>query len=106
MLLAAAEVDEEELQRERELREAEGLIRGWEHADKVSDARVAVAKARRVVDTSVQDVRDKELQVYARRKVLQTLYSSLERKQFIASREITRRVGGSDKPRRSDRLRP
>lgn len=85
------------------------MVRAWEGAGdkpvKASEASVTAAKARRVVDPEVQRVREQELQVYARRKMMQAMHASLERKSFIVSREITRRTGGESKARRADKWR-
>lgn len=94
--LAAAEVDEEELQRGAEYAEAESMVRDWGGTSK---DRVAVAKAQRQSDPKVQEARAKELQAYAQRKMLQALTAHLERETFLVSRELTRRVGGMGAPR-------
>lgn len=95
--LAAAEVDEEELQRSAEVAEATSMVRDWGGTGK---DRVAVAKAQRMLDPNVEAAKKRELDAYALRKMLQSLYSSLDRQAFIVSRELTRRVGGQGQAQR------
>lgn len=70
--------------------EAIALIEGW---GGVKEDRVGIAKARRDTDPKLVVLRDKYDNARAFRKLSQALYEGLERKSFVVSRELTRRVG-------------
>jgi hypothetical protein len=99
--LSLAEVSEREKSDALELEEAKAMVTGWE--GQATDARVAVAKARKLMDADVQAAKDEMRKVYARRKLLQTMVDRLDRNAALVSRELTRRTGAEPVQRRTHR---
>lgn len=99
--LACAFIDERAAENLVEVAEATSLIRDWGGTSK---DRVTVAKAERMVDPDVQDQKQKHAEHYAYRKLVEVLYSNVDRDAAAVSRELTRRTSGADpKTRRADR---
>ncbi len=87
--LSQAEIEERELEYRISQETAVALIKNWTGG---REERVAIAKAQAMVDPQIAEWGEKHMQLHAHRKLLQSLYESLERKIATVSRELTRRT--------------
>lgn len=95
-----AAIDEKAAEYAYETSKAISVVRGWSGT---KDDRVALAKARMEEDDDVVDARQKYLDAYAYRKLLESRHEALVRDAAVVSRELTRRVDREAPQRRSDR---
>lgn len=87
--LAIANIDEREAERSVSAAEAQAMLNNWKGG---SGDRVAIAKAQIAIDPEVQDLVRNLDKKYAYRKLVETLYQSVERDAALVSRELTRRT--------------
>lgn len=64
---------------------------------------VSAMKAGALADDDLVAAKDDEQAAYAYRKLVEALYSAVDGKSFVVSRELTRRIGRADRDRRQDR---
>lgn len=88
--LVAAQIDERQEQQNLDHMEAISQIR--HRAEKT----VTAAKAAIHENADYLKQKNEVFSVYSKRKMLEVVYNSLERKRFLVSREITRRKYGND----------
>lgn len=67
---------------------------------------VTAAKAKAYENPEFNDAQDAYNSAYATRKLTESIYNATDRKSQVVSRELTRRVGRSDRDGRSDRFNP
>lgn len=87
--LAIANIDEREAERTVSAAEAQAMLNNWKGG---TGERVAIAKASIAVDPTVQGLVQVLDEKYAYRKLVETLYQSVERDSALVSRELTRRT--------------
>lgn len=102
---AVAEIDERKAEHALAVAEASALILEWGNRGAKED-RVTIAKAKRDSDPEVIKARDALDVVYAKRKLLGTIYASADRDAAVVSRELTRRIGRHDREARTGRWTP
>lgn len=84
--------------------EATALVGNWGGG---KDDSVNVAKAKRELDPEVIKMRDEHQVAYARRKIIESIFTNAERDSAVVSRELTRRVGRMEvNERRTNRWQP
>jgi hypothetical protein len=88
--LVAAQIDEKQEQQSLEHMEAMSQIRN--RAEKT----VTVAKAAIHENPDYIKQKNEVFTIYSKRKMLEVVFNSLERKRFLVSRELTRRKYGND----------
>lgn len=86
-----AETEEREAEEAKAYDDAAALIENWTGE---KSERVTITKAQRDTDPAVVEAKKDLLDKYARRKMLATLATNIERRLTVVSREITRRTGG------------
>jgi len=86
--LVSAQIDERSAEMSLEKTQADLLIRSK------GEKSVTASKSLAFADTEFLELRNTAFTVYSRRKMLETIFNSLDRKKFIVSREITRRKYG------------
>lgn len=99
-----ADIDEAAAEAVRDKAEAVAFVRHW--GGGVASDRVNATKAQRGIDTDVLAAKQRVLECYARRKLLQAVFASAERDAAVASRELTRRTSREPTVRRTDRYNP
>lgn len=99
--LVQAEIAEEQSAFELRIAESKGLIGQWD-AESKGD-RVTLAKARRDVDPAVVEKNADHLQARAYRKLVESVFERCDRGAQVLSRELSRRIGISNKDRYSSR---
>lgn len=104
-LLALSQVDERYAQTALDRSEADALIKEWGTKGKSADERVTIARARRENAAEVIEKRDALNGAYARRKLLEVMYSNIERDYQAVSRELTRRTEREPYDKKADRIR-
>jgi hypothetical protein len=82
-----AQTDERRIKRRLEFLEAKALIRARTVTDKITDARTNMK-----ADPDVAEAHDTAGSAEAYRKLIEALYSNLERDAALISRELTRRT--------------
>lgn len=101
--LALASVEEREAEAVLGIAEATALVGNYSG----KEDSVNVAKAHRDLDPKVVEASDEVQYRYARRKLLEAMFSSAERDSAAVSRELTRRVGRMEvNERRTGKWRP
>lgn len=90
-VLVQAEIEEEQAEHDLKIVEAQSLIEDWNTNPKKDT--VTAAKARRDIDATVVDARQKLLNARAYRKLLESVYDRCERSATVLSRELSRRIG-------------
>jgi hypothetical protein len=98
---AEAEVEEERAEASVRRIEAEGFVLNIGGSDKVTETRAAINTTKEMMDA-----RDRVLDAYSRRKMTGVMFSNCERTAAMISRELSRRIGGSDLLRRQARMAP
>ena len=98
--LTLAEIDADNAAHVHDVAEATALISAW--GGKRDDS-VTVAKAERTLDPVVEEQWDELHVAYARRKLLQTMFETSERRAKMVSRELSRREALEPPTRRADR---
>lgn len=98
--LAEAEVSEEFAEAALAKHKAIGAVRNS------GEKTVTAAKARAYEDPSFLDAEAARLNAYAYRKLLAARFGSSDKKNTLISRELTRRVGRSDRDERNSRWNP
>jgi hypothetical protein len=100
---AAAEVEEERADRYVRRMEAQHMVLNWGAAkDKVT-----LARAQQAMDPEIDKARQRQLEMYAQRKMRQVVYENCVASAAALSRELTRRLGrGGDVERRASRWAP
>ena len=88
--LVSAQIDEEQENLALRKLEAQEQIRNK------GERTVAASKARAYESPDYVKQKDEAFKVFSRRKILEVVYNSLDRKKFLVSREITRRKYGND----------
>lgn len=88
--VASAQIDEK--QENQRLEEAEAKEQVRHKAERT----VTVVKALVINDDVVISQRERSLSAFAKRKMLETVFNSLDRKRFVVSRELTRRRYGNE----------
>lgn len=88
--VASAQIDEK--QENQKLEEAEAKEQVRHKAEKT----VTVVKALVINVKEVLEQREAALTAYAKKRMLETIFNSLERKRFVVSRELTRRQNGGE----------
>ncbi len=88
--LVAASIDEKQEQQNLDHMEALSQIR--HRAEKT----VTAAKAAVHENEEYMKQKNEVFTIYSKRKMLEVVYNSLDRKKFVVSREITRRKYGND----------
>lgn len=86
--LFSAQVDERSADMALEKRQAELMIQSK------GEKSVSVGKSLAFSDAEFLELRTTAFTAYSRRKMLETIFNSLDRKKFVVSREITRRKYG------------
>jgi hypothetical protein len=86
----SAQIDER--QEQQKLDQIEAL----EHIRRKAEKTVTTIKAAVYESEEYVAQRDEVFLVYSRRKILEVVYNSLDRKKFLVSRELTRRKYGND----------
>jgi hypothetical protein len=89
---ATATIDERDTERRLEVAEANAVTLNW---GGTSGERVAIAKAKIALDPDVQALKKELQERYAYRKLVETLFTNLDRDAALVSRELTRRTSGS-----------
>ena len=103
--LSLAEIDERMADRLQSEAEAVVMIRIAPANPR--EGTMTVAKARRQLDPLVKERTAAHDTAYAYRKLMQVLYTNVDRDSALVSRELTRRTAGADaKVRRAERWRP
>ena len=99
--LAGYEVAEEEAEAAVRRLSAEGFVLGGGTGTKVTEVRAAI-------DASPQMERARQavLNVYAKRKMTQVIFTNCERTSALISRELSRRIGRDPIERRQARWQP
>jgi hypothetical protein len=87
--LAIASINEREAERSVSTAESQAMLNNWKGG---SGDRVAIAKAQIAADPLVQELVRTLDERYAFRKLVDTLYQSVERDAALVSRELTRRT--------------
>lgn len=97
---ALAEVAEERAEAHVRRIEAEGFV--------LADPKSKVTDTRALINTTqeMMDARNAVLDAYARRKMTGVMSQNCERTAALLSRELSRRIGGSDLQRRQMRWQP
>jgi hypothetical protein len=95
--LAAAEVDEKSCADTLERHKALSAVKN------ASEKTVTAAKARAFEDPEYVKAQEDKQTAFAYRRMLQTIYDSADRRATLLSRELTRRVGRSDRDSRASR---
>jgi hypothetical protein len=97
---ALAEVEEERAEAHVRRIEAEGLV--------LADPKAKVTDTKAMINTTreMMAARDRVLDAYARRKMTGVMATNCERTAALLSRELSRRIGGSDLQRRQMRWQP
>jgi hypothetical protein len=101
--LAQAEIDEHAAEHMLEVAKAKHLVEGW--AGPSAD-RVAVSKAKALLDKDVEKCEEAFAVKKARRKLLNVMVETCARDAAVVSREITRQTGNAPVNRRVDRFTP
>ena len=91
--LSCALVDEKELERQVNYEESSALIR---HHGSNAKMTVTMAMAMVDVDPGIVALKQRHMEKYAYRKILETMSSNYERGSAICSRELTRRTAGDN----------
>lgn len=102
---SALEIDEADAQAQLDIANARAVVSGWDDNDGKSDKRVTIAKARREIDTEVQQASERYRKVHAKKKMVTAMCDIFERNAALISRELSRRIGSGDVERRSARWR-
>lgn len=103
--LAEAEIDERTAEHVLDVAEASAMVLKWGDRKSREDT-ITLAKAQAKDDDKVQTAKDELHVVYARRKLLNVMFTSAEKDAAVVSRELTRRVGRNDREQREARWRP
>lgn len=98
--LAAAEIDERYAEMGVE------KIKAISNIKHKGEKTATAAKAMVFEDPEFVEAQDKLDEVYARRKLIAMLYTNSEKAANLASRELTRRTGRSDRENRGSRWKP
>ena len=64
---------------------------------------VSAMKASALADDGLVAAKEAEQEAYAYRKLVEALYSAVDGKSFVVSRELTRRIGRNDRDRRQEK---
>lgn len=86
--LTCAQIDEKSAEMALEKRQAELMMKSK------GEKTVSASKSQAFADSDFLELRNAAFTNYSRRKMLETIFNSLERKKFVISREITRRKYG------------
>jgi hypothetical protein len=81
--------------------EAEGLVLGSAPGSKVTEVKAMINTTK-----GMMAARDDVLDAYAKRKLTEVMMQNCERTAALLSRELSRRIGGSDLTRRQMRWQP
>lgn len=100
VVVAQAEIDEEEAENNMETLGAQIMVANW---GGTSSDRVTLAKANRETNGEYLKARDTYAQARAYRKIVGRLYDNVDGEKATVSREITRRVGREPAERRNVR---
>lgn len=95
--MSLAQVDEKYA--EERLKKIEAFAQIANKAEK----NVTAAKAMAYEDEAYVEAKDGVQQAYAYRKLVESLYNSVDRNSALVSRELTRRVGRNDRDSRASR---
>lgn len=91
--LACAIVDEKAAERQMDYSESQAMLR---HQTGNAKTTVTVIKALVDSDPAVEEPRQNYLNLYAYRKMLETMANNYERSTAVCSRELTRRTSGDN----------
>lgn len=98
--VALAEIDEDEAQSILERTKALVFLEGVDGVQ-AKDVKITIERAQRTADKRVADAEFTYHVAHARRKLLQPMLRSAERRANFLSREVTRRVGMEPANRRN-----
>lgn len=99
-IVAEHQIDEERATADLERERAEASLR---HGGQKS---VTAQKAAAIADPQVRELDDAYQSVRARRRLVEVVRDSAERRAAVVSRELTRRVGRHDREARNSRWNP